>query len=214
MCGGIDCIPRSLKLAPGKCELCAICTEGPLGWSQSPPPRSRIEAVWISCGQVTSRKRKSKNDPNVDMMSGLCLVGAFQFGDMGGAELDALRKVASRGFLRIASAPLSCRHGCESSIRGLVDLPISATGPCGIRLVSDALCHRDECEKGLYTVPDAAPPDPEMIYRFTMSVLAGQAPHQGSQIRRKKKRRRMPSVETQRRCCKTWFTVSKGNRGC
>ena len=53
--------------------------------------------------------------PNVDMMSGLCLVGIFQFGDTCGyAELDA-----PSGIKRISPHSIrltwSCRHGCGKS---------------------------------------------------------------------------------------------------
>ena len=53
MCGGIDCILRSLKLAPGKAsELCAICTGRSvrMGHSAAHTRCGGLEScMWISC---------------------------------------------------------------------------------------------------------------------------------------------------------------------
>ena len=180
--------------------------------------------MWISCRAVTSRKRKSGKEmtPNVDMMSGLCLVGIFQFGDMrGGAGWMLSGKWHQEDFSII----------CGS--RGVADMAVERTPIRGFGWIlasqqPDLLRHLDlfqtpcviamNVKKGLYTVHQSRlPPDPEMIYRFTMSVLAGgRRLTKVRQIRRKtkKKEEECKAFETQRRCCKTWFTVSKGNRGC
>eukprot|EP00946_MAST-07B_sp_MAST-7B-sp1_P002716 g2716.t1 len=192
----------NLPLEKASANFVQSVLEGPLGWVTV--PRIRDAADWkavcgSAVGQVTSRKRKSGKEmtPNVDMMSGLCLVGIFQFGDMrGGAELDALRKVASRGFLRIA-------YGS----RGVADMaveraPIRGFGWILASQQPDLLRHLDlfqtpcviamNVKKGLYTVHQSRlPPDPEMIYRFTMSVLAGgRRLTKVRQIRRKTKKKK------------------------
>ena len=179
------------RLADASANFVRSVLEGPGGWV--PVPRIRDASGWESiCGtadESNKKKRKkktgtggkdvSRDNPSAEMMSGLCFVGVFQFGDKrGGAELDAMRQVASRGFHRIA-------YGARGIAEMTVErAPIRGFGWILAGQQPDLLRHLDlfqtpcvvaiNVKKGLYTVHQARlPPEPEMMYRFTMSVLAG-----------------------------------------